>query len=156
MKIRMTVWIVATVALCSASFLVGRLSASHGIITYSVDGYATSVNLAWPTYGLPLAEDESLLAILRAGGSTNAIPKLEVFLDWATHDAMCRRPLLHGQDLESLDKALAKVARYREQYPRAIDTSTNGFGNPQQLKQYEDWIAEQKQIDTFLHDFAKR
>jgi len=58
--------------------------------------------------------------------------------------------------LETLDKVLMKVARYCEQYPRAIDTSTNGFGNPQQLQQYENWIAQQKQIDAFLHKFAKQ
>ena len=69
---------------------------------------------------------------------------------------MCRRQLLRGQESETLDKVLAKVARYREQFPRAIDASTNGFGNPQQLQQYEGWVAEQEQIDTFMHTFAKR
>jgi hypothetical protein len=156
MRTRTLLWIIVTAVLCLASFFVGRLADSRGVITYSVGGYPVSFNRAWPTYGLPLAEDESLLALLRAGGSTNAIPKLEALLDMATYDAICRRPLLQGRDLETLDKVLAKVARYREQYPRAIDTSTNGFGNPQQLKQYEDWVAEQKQIDAFLHDLAKQ
>jgi hypothetical protein len=94
--------------------------------------------------------------MLRNGHSTNAIPYLDGMLDMATYDAMCRRPLLKGQDRETLDKVLIKVARYREQFPRPIDMSTNGFGNPKQLQQYEDWIAEQKEIDVFLHDFAKQ
>jgi hypothetical protein len=137
-------------------FFVGRLSGSHGVVTYSVNGWPTTFNRAWPTYGLPLAEDEALLVLLRDGNSTNAIPHLEGMLDMATYDAMCRRPLLRGQEVEMLDKVLTKVARYREQFPRPIDTSTNGFGNPQQLQQYKDWIAEQKQIDAFLHNFAKQ
>ena len=156
MQTRTILWIVVTVILCLVAFLVGRQVGSRGVITYSVNGWPTSFNRAWPTYGLPLAEDEALLVLLRAGNSTNAIPYLEAMLDKATYDALCRRPLLQGQELEVLDQVLAKLARYREQYPRAIDTSTNGFGNPQQLKQYEGWIAEQKQIDAFLHDFAKK
>lgn len=156
MRGRVILWIIVTGILCLASFVVGRLSGSPDVITYSVNGWRTSFNRAWPTYGLPLAEDESLLALLRAGDSTNAIPHLEGILDTATYDAMCRRPLLRDQELATLDKVLSKVARYREQYPRPTDTSTNGFGNPQQLQQYDNWIAEQKQIDVFLHDFAKQ
>jgi len=155
MRTRTILWVVATAVLCLAAFLVGRLSGSHGVVTYSVNGWPTSFNRAWPTYGLPLAEESAILVILREGHSTNAIPYLDGMLDMATYDAMCRRPLLRDQERETLDKALVKVARYREQFPRAIDTPTNGFGNPQQLKQYEDWVAEQKQIDAFLHDFAK-
>jgi hypothetical protein len=156
MRTSTTLWMFVTAVLCLASFSVGWLSGSHGVITYSVNGWPTSFNRAWPTYGLPLAEDQALLDLLRSKNSTNAIPYLEGMLDMATFDAMCRRPLLRGQDLETLDKVLVKVARYREQFPRVIDTSTNGFGNLQQLKQYEDWVAEQKQVDAFLHDFAKK
>ena len=132
-----------TVVLGRASFLFGRLTGSHGVITYSVNGWPTSFNRAWPTYGLPLAEDVSLLVLLRAEGSTDAIPHLETMLDTATYDAMCRRPLLQGRDLETLDKLLTKVARYRWQHPRPIDTSTNSFAD------------SQKQVDAFLRHFAK-
>jgi hypothetical protein len=156
MRTRTILWIIAVVGMCFAAFFVGRLSGSHGVATYSVNGWPTSFNRAWPTYGLPLAEDEALLVLLRAGNSTNAIPAIEAMLDTATYDAMCRRPLLRGQELQALDKVLAKVARYRERFPRALDTSTIGLGNPQQLQQRENWIAEQKQIDAFLHDFAKQ
>jgi hypothetical protein len=156
MRTRTILWIIAAAGLCLASFLAGRLSASHGVITYSVNGLPTSFNRAWPTYGLPLSEDHRLLVMLRAGYSTNAIPKLEALLDFAIYDAMCRRPMLRGRELETVDKVLRSVARYREQFPRAIDTSTNGFGNPGQLQQYENWIAEQRQIDAFLHGFAKQ
>jgi type VI protein secretion system component VasF len=155
MRTRTMLWIVAAAALCLAAFLFGRVSRSHDIVSYSVNGFPTSFNRAWPTYGLPLAEDHALLVMLRAGHSTNAISHLEAMLDAATYDAMCRRQLLRGQESETLDKVLAKVVRYREQFPRAIDASTNGFGNPQQLQQYEGWVAEQKQIDAFLRDFAK-
>jgi hypothetical protein len=67
---------------------------------------------------------------------------------------MCRRPLLRHDERVMLDKALVKVAHYREQHPRVIDTSTNALGDPQQLKGYEDWVAEQRQIDAFLHSFV--
>jgi len=143
MRTRTTVWIIATVALCLASFIVGRQVGSHGVITYSVNGWPTSFNRAWPTYGLPLAEDVSLLVLLRAEGATNAIPKLEALVDTAAYDAICRRPLLQGRDLEALDKVLAKVARYREQYPRVADTSTNSFAD------------SQRKVDAFLRDFPK-
>jgi hypothetical protein len=156
MQARTLLWIVATAALCLVAFVVGRLSGSLGVVTYSVNGWTTSFNRAWPTYGLPLAEDESLLVLLRKGHSTNAIAPLEAMLDMATYDALRRRPFLHGRDRDALDDILAKIARYREQFPRAIDTSTNGFGNPQQLQEYERWVAEQKQIDAFLHDFVKQ
>jgi hypothetical protein len=152
---RTTIGIGLVLVLCSVSFWLGKLSGSHDVITYSVDGWATSFNRAWPTYGLPLAEDKALLVLLRDGKATNAIPHLEAMLDMATYDAICRRPLLRGREIDGLDKALVGVAHYREQFPRAIDTSTNGFGNPAQLQQYEKWIAEQREIDAFLHDFAK-
>jgi len=155
MQTRTMIGIGVVIVLCSVSFWVGRLSGSHDVITYSVNGWPTSFNRAWPTYGLPLAEDGGLLILLRDGNATNAIPHLEGMLDTATYDAMCRRPLLRGQEVETLDKVLLNTARYRAQFPRVIDTSTNGFGNPAQLQQYEKWIAEQREIDAFLHDLAK-
>lgn len=156
MKTGTTIFIGVAALLCLAFFFWGRLSAPRGVVTYSVNGLPVSFNRAWPTYGLPLAEDEARLVLLRKGNATNAIPSLEAMLDTAAYDAICRRPLLRGHELEALDKVLTKVARYREQFPRAIDTSANGFGNPGQLQQYEGWVAEQKQIDAFLHDFAKQ
>ena len=154
MQTRTILWIVAVVILCSAAFVVGRLSASRGIITYSANGWRTSVNLAWPTYGLPLAEDRALLAALRRGDTTNAISDVEAMMEVSLYDAMCRRPLLHGHDRETLDRVLMTVARYREQHPWQIDISTNGFGNSGQLQQYQHWIEEQKQVEAFLHSFA--
>jgi hypothetical protein len=141
------------VVLSLVCFSVGRLSGSRGIVTYSVNGIPTSFNRAWPTYGLPLAEDQALLVLLRKGLSTNAIPSLEALLDAAAYDAMRRRPLLRSDELEELDKSLAKVARYREQFPRAIDTSTNGL-LPQQVPQYEALVAQQRQVDRFLQEFV--
>ena len=154
MQTRTILWIVAVAVLYSASFFLGRLSVSHRIITYSVNGCSTSVNVAWPTYGLPLAEDTSLLKVLRAGGATNAISKLDVMMEVSLYDAMCRRPLLHGHDRETLDEVLAMVARYREQHPWQIDSSTNGFADPEHSKQYEHWIEEQKLVDAFLRTFV--
>jgi hypothetical protein len=154
MRTRTIFLIGATAVLCLAAFFVGRMSASHGIITYSVNGWTTSVNRAYPTYGLPLMEDSTLLMVLREGDTTNAIRVLDAFMELSLYDAMCRRPLLHGHDRETLDKVLAMAARYREQHPWQIDTSTNGFGNPEQLKQYEHWIEEQKRVDAFLRTFV--
>jgi len=153
---RMKNWIALTVLVGAISFWLGRSSSSHGVITYSVNGWPISFNRAWPTYGLPLVNYQSILQMLRDGRSTNAIPYLDGFLDMATYDAICRRPLLQSQEREVLDKAFIKVARYRERFPRPIDLSTNSFGNPKQLQPDEDWIAEQKQIDAFLHGFAKQ
>jgi hypothetical protein len=145
------------VALCVVSFCLGRHSASRNVITYSVNGYPTSFNRAWVTYGLPLAEDEGLLTMLRAGNSTNSVEWLETMLDTAVYDAKQRRELLQGRDLQFLDKALLRVAKYREEFPRSIDTSgTNESDSPQLRAAYATRIAEQKEIDTFLHDFARR
>jgi hypothetical protein len=76
---------------------------------------------------------------LRAGDSTNAIQRLESYLDIGTYNAMLARPSVHGQHRETLDMILRKVANYREQVPRPIDASTNGLG------------GVQRQVDAFLH-----
>lgn len=137
MKARTTIWVGVTVILCLVSFWIGSSRPRPDF----------DPNL--------LATDRALLATLRAGGSTNAIGFLEARLDLETLDAMRQRASLQSRDREILDRTLRRVADYRVQYPRAIDTTTNGFGNPGQLQQYENWTAEQKQIDVFLHDFAK-
>ena len=147
---------IGLIVLCVTSFWLGRLSGSKGVITYSANGCPTSFNRAWPTYGLPITEYTSILTMLRNGHSKEAIPYVDGCLEMAVYDAECRRPLLQGQDLETLDKVLVKAAHYREQFPRPIDESTNGFGNSYQQQQYVDWIAKQKEIDAFLHDFAKQ
>ncbi len=74
-------------------------------------------------------------------------------VDLTVYDAMHKRPSLRGFDREYLDKILVKVARYRQQYPRPIDTFTNDMP-PGLLKQAETRIAEQQQIDVFLHSFV--
>jgi len=146
--------LVVAILLCLLMFFLGRLSGSKNVVTYSANGYPTSFNRAWPTYGLPLTDYEAILVMLRDGHSKEAIPFVDGLLDIAVYDAECRRPLLQGRDLKVLDSALIKVARYREQFPRPIDTSTNGFGNPTQLQQNEKWVLEQKQIDAFLNSFV--
>jgi len=148
MKTKTIIGISVVIILCSVSFWLGRLSGSHGVITYSVGGIPTSFNRAWPTYGLPLVNYESILIMLQNRHSKEAIPHLEAFLDAAVYDAKCRHPLLQSEDLKDIDKGLAKVARYREQFPRPITNSTN------KLDQF--WIARQKEIDAFLHGFAKQ
>ena len=127
MKTRTILWIGTTIILCFAAFWLGRINRPQ-------QGYNS----------VALAEDRALLLFLRAGDSTNAIQRLESYLDMGTYRAMTSRPLLKGKDRESLDAILTKVARYREQFPRTVDTSTNGLS------------AEQEQVDVFLHDFAKR
>src|SRR5215469_12010338 len=142
MRTRVPPWII-TVVLCLASFLFGRLSGSRGAITYSIEGWTTSFNRAWPTYGLHLAEDEEVLVQLRAGNSTHAISQLERMLDIDTYDAARRRSLLQAQELKPLDVELARVAQYREQYPQERGTDTNVF-----------WYGKAKQVDAFLHDYT--
>jgi hypothetical protein len=154
---RKTALLCVGITLCVISFSLGRFSASRNVITYSVNGWPTSFNRAWVTYGLPLAEDEGLLTMLRAGNSTNSVEWLEIMLDTAVYDAKQRRELLEGRDLQDLDKVLLKVAKYREQFPRYIDTSgTNESYSPQATAFYASRVAEQKEIDAFLHDFARR
>ncbi len=156
MRTRVTLWVLAAILLCLAFFFGGRLSASHGVLTYSVKGWSTSFNRAWPTYGLPLAEDTSLLTSLREGRTTNAIPMLEALLDMALYDAMCRRPLLRGQERTKLDMALLKAARYRERFPRAIEeTPRRGSGDAELLQRVENLIEEKKQIDSFLQGLLR-
>jgi hypothetical protein len=155
MKTRTIIWTGVAAVLYLACFVVGRLSVSYGVVTYKVNGLPTSFNRAWPTYGLPLGEDEALLVLLRKGNATKAIASLEAMLDTAAYDAMCRRPLLRGRELEALDKVLAGVARCREQFPRVVDTSTNGLTSAQ-LPQYEQLIAEKRDVDHFLREFSRQ
>jgi len=143
MKMRMIVWISSTVILCLMSFWLGK--SSHPRPTYD---------------SVPLADDmmdnRAVLTNLRAGDSTNAIQSLEAILDLETYDAMRQRPSLQDRDRRILDKVLVAVARYREQFPRPI-ASTNGFAlDSAESHSYEKWVAEQEQIDAFLHDFAKQ
>ena len=137
---------------CILAFSLGRLSVSNKasmgaredtVKTYSVDGIATSFNLAWPTYGLPLAEYTHFLQGLRADRAEEVIPKLETALDLAVYDAKYRYPLLTGQDLRGLTKNLSAVASYRERFPRPLDT-----------RAAESWQEKQKAIDSFLVRFG--
>jgi hypothetical protein len=155
MKRQMVLALSVGIALCGVSFCFGRLSVSQNVITYSVNGWPTSFNRAWPTYGLPLAEDAGLLTMLRAGNSTNAVEWLETMLDTSVYDAKQRRERLHGRDLQDLDKALSRVARYREQFPRSIDTSTNELVGSQ-TQQFQKLIGEKAEIDPFLHEISKQ
>ena len=90
--------------------------------------------------------------VLRAGGTTNAISKLDAMMEVSLYDAMCRRPLLHGHDRETLDKVLVMVARYRQQHPWLIDTNTNGIP-PLNLPGEVAWIEEQQKVEVFIHGF---
>ena len=111
-----------TVGLALAAFAVGRSNRP-------VQGYNS----------VALAEDRALLLMLRAGDATNAIQRLESYLDMTTYHAMLARPSLRGKDREHLDSILRKVASYRDQVPRPVDTSPDGLGDTQ------------RQVDTFLH-----
>jgi hypothetical protein len=135
MKTRMILWLAVTVILCFAAFWFGR-------------------SRSQPVYDQnPLRIDFSLLTGLRAGHTTNVVEALDAMLEMETLAAMRNRASLDERDRKMLDQTLERVARYRQQHPWHIDTNTNGFGNPAQLKQYEGWIAEQKQVEAFLHSF---
>ena len=101
----------------------------------------------------PLRIDLALVTSLRAGNTTNVVEKLDAMLELETLAAMRNRSSLDERDRKILDGTLERVARYRQQHPWLIDTNTNGFGSPAQLKQYEGWIEEQKQVEVFLHRF---
>lgn len=116
------VWVGTTVILCLASFWYGRLNDPQR--RYNA---------------MALLEDRAVLMTLRTGDTTNAIQRLEGFLDMATYRAMLAWPSVHGEDRGILELSLLRVAQYRDQVPRQIDTSTNGFG------------VVQRQVDTFLH-----
>jgi hypothetical protein len=135
MKTRMILWLVVTVILCFAAFWYGR-SQSRAVYDQN-----------------PLRIDLALLTSLRGGDTTNVVEKLDAMLELETLAAMRNRSSLQDRDRKILDQTLERVARYRQQHPWLIDTNTNGFGNPAQLKQYEGWIAEQKQVEAFLHNF---
>ena len=122
-----TVWIIVTVTLCLASFWFGR--AKDPQRRYDV---------------MALLEDRAVLTMLRAGDTTNAIQRLEDYLDLGVYDAMLARPSVRGHYRQVLDSSLRKVAHYREQVPRPIDTSTNGLA------------TVQEQVDTFLHTFEEQ
>ncbi len=79
---------------------------------------------------------------------------MEIMLDRSVYDAKQRRERIQGQDLQELDKAILKVAKYREQFPRSIDTSETNDSYSPQVKAYAARIEEQKEIDAFLHDFT--
>ncbi len=137
--------VVLICSLALVSFIFGTYMHRSNIGTYRVDGYKTSFNYDWVTYGLPLVEYVSLLQTLREGRTNNAIDRLEMFLDTSIRDAECRRPLLKGTDLITLDKCLSKVANYRRAFPRphSPNTITNIF-----------WTTEkQVQVDIFLKKF---
>jgi hypothetical protein len=138
MKIRMILWLVATAILCFVAFWFGR-SQSRAVYDQN-----------------PLRIDLALLTSLRGGDTTNVVEKLDAMLELETLAAMRNRSSLQDRDRKILDQTLERVARYRQQHPWLIDTNTNGFGNPAQLNQYEGWIAEQKQVEAFLRDFAKQ
>jgi hypothetical protein len=140
MKTRMILWLVVTVILCFAAFWFGR-SRSQPVYLYDQN---------------PLRIDVALLTSLRGGDTTNVVEKLDAMLELETLAAMRNRSSLQDRDRKILDQTLERVARYRQQHPWLIDTNTDGFGNPTQLKQYEGWIAEQKQVEIFLRDFAKQ
>lgn len=86
--------------------------------------------------------------MIQNGNSKEAIPYLGAFLDSVVYDAECRRPLLQGEELKDIDKSLAKVARYREQFPKSITDSTN------KLDLF--WISRQKEVNRFLDGFTNR
>ena len=140
----MTLWFVVTAVLCFASFYIGRLSGSHDVVTYSVNGIPTSFNAAQPTYGLQFFTP--ILMELRDGHTTNALNGLENLTDMMVYEAMFRRPLLQGQGLAWLDRDLTEVARYRERFPRPTSYPTNA--TPAQIAQWQ-------KLADYIRDFPK-
>lgn len=135
----------AVILLCALSFYLGKRTASQSVLVYPVKANRVAVHLDWPTYGLPLAEYEATLSVLRNGNTNRAIEFLEIFLDQAIYDAKRRRVVLPNESQRSLDKAIEKAARYRERFPRPLDQETNG-----------PLLEMQKDVDQFLEQFSKR
>jgi hypothetical protein len=139
MKTRMILWLAATAVLCFAAFWYGK-SRSQPVYLYDQN---------------PLRIDLALLISLRGGDTTNVVEKLDAMLELETLAAMRNRSSLDERDRKILDQTLERVARYRQQYPWLIDTNTNGIP-PLNLPGQVRWIAEQKQVEAFLRDFAKQ
>ena len=105
-----------------------------------------------------LIRDRLLLQTLRAGGTTNVIQTLEIYLDSEICDTMSYRESLQSRYRDLLDTNLVKIAHYREQYPRHIDIVTDddrrilGSNN---VIGYEMLSAKQKQVDAILHNYVK-
>ena len=148
MKTRTTIQIGFTLFLCLAFFGVGWISGSRSVPSYSVDQMRVAFHRDWPVYGLPLVDNALVLTELRNGDSKRALAHLEFFLDSAIYSAEHRRPILRGWQLSELDKALARAARYREQFPRPVSQSQgrDSYGT----------ADRQTEIDTFLRGFAKK
>ena len=139
MKTRVMLLLAGTVILCFAAFWFGR-SRSQRVYLYDQN---------------PLRIDLALLTSLRDGNTTNVIEKLDAILELETLAAMRNRSSLDERDRKILDQTLERVARYRQQHPWLIDTNTNGIA-PLNLPGQVTWIAEQKQVEAFLRDFAKQ
>jgi hypothetical protein len=137
MRIRMILWMAATAIFCFAAFWFGR---SQPRALYDQN---------------PLRIDLMLLTRLRDGNTTNVIERLDAMLELETLAAMRNRSSLPDRDRKILDRYLERVAYYRQQHPWVIDTNTNGTP-PLNLPGQVTWIAEQKQVEAFLRDFAKQ
>jgi argonaute-like protein implicated in RNA metabolism and viral defense len=137
MKIRMIIWLVATVGLCFAAFWFGKRQS----LPTSNQFY--------------LSVDRALLEQLNAGNTTNVIEKLDAMLELETLAAMHNRSSLQERDRKILDKTLKQVARYRRQHPWVIETNTNGFPAIE-LPGAVTWIEEQQHVEIFLRDFDKQ
>jgi hypothetical protein len=137
--------------LCALAFWLGRFCLSRQVVVYSAEGYTEAFPRSEPVYGLDMALYAAVLSELRGTNPQKGLSDLEAELDDSVERAEHRRPLLSGWRRDQLDKALAWAARYREKYPRAIDTSTNGI-SPLALKWAETSISEEKQVDAFLHN----
>jgi hypothetical protein len=132
--------IVIVACLCGLSFFFGRLSISSRVVIYSDGAKSEVFPRDVPTYDLPFVYYEFVLENFRRGHSEKALSDLETLLDDSIQRAQHRRPLLSGRRLVEFDRALSKVARYREQYPRHLSVEA---GN------------EQAAVDTFLRSINK-
>jgi len=139
MKTRIILWLVATAILCFAAFWFGR---SRSQAVYLYDQNSLRIDLA-------------LLTSLHGGDTTNVVEKLDAMLELETLAAMRNRSSLQDHDRKILDQTLERVARYRQRHPWLIDMNTNGIP-PGNLPGQVVWIAEQKQVEDFLRDFAKQ
>ncbi len=105
---------------------------------------------------LSLSDDRMLLADLRTGDTTNAIRKLEFMLDVEVLHAMRYRSSLPDEYRPMLDQRLARIANYREKYPRQTGASTTSLDTSAEFQKIErQWATNSEQIDAFLHGFAK-
>ena len=136
------------VGLSIGAFFLGKAWSLRHCIHYTFDGTQLCCSREWPVYGLPLAEYESLLSLLRSEKHDQAVARLDALLDGAMLEAMQRRRVLSEEGRARLDNSIKLVAQYRDRYPRS-NTNPVGAGV---------YLTKDKldQIDAFLKSELER